>query len=309
MIPTLQNRSIVAIPPSYDKEERLELESTVGYLKYLKANGAQCVMTTAGTSQFNLLTTSEIHRLNGCIAASFEGSKILGIPPVSTTTACDFVCASQDYLGTDVKLMALYPDRFYSEDAVINYLQRVCEAAGDSVYLHTQKMRSGISGEWNYDCDIINKLYDLGCIVGIKEEHPNLQASYNFVRHLNPNIDVIVAGGSMRRFAFLESAGANSLLAGIGNLFPDIENEFLAGHDKIKHLQTEAKLFDVFMANGWHKSLRASLKMLNLTCLNNRNPWPNCDDQCVNKIYEVIRKLDIPVLTDWVFSGDITIDY
>ena len=54
MIPTLQNRSIIAIPPSYDKEERLEIKSTVGYLKYLKTYGAQCVMTTAGTSQFNL---------------------------------------------------------------------------------------------------------------------------------------------------------------------------------------------------------------------------------------------------------------
>jgi len=284
-------RSIVAIPPSYDKEERLELESTVVYLKYLKTHGAQCVMTTAGTSQFNLLATEEIIDLNACISESFEGAKILGIPPASTTEACDFVHASRSYLGKDAKLMALYPDRFYGEDVVVDYLQRICEAAGDSVYLHTQKMRSGISGDWNYDCDIINRLYDLGYVAGIKEEHPNLQASYNFVRHLNPNLDVIVAGGSMRRLAFLESAGANSLLAGVGNLFPDIENEFLAGHDKMKHLQTEARLFDVFMANGWHKSLRASLKILNLTCLNDRNPWPNCDDQCINQISEVIRDI------------------
>ena len=58
-------------------------------------------MTTAGTSQFNLLTTNEIHELNACIS-DFEGLKILGIPPVSTATACDFVCTSQNYLGVDV---------------------------------------------------------------------------------------------------------------------------------------------------------------------------------------------------------------
>ena len=205
--------------------------------------------------------------------------------------ACNFIDDARNYLDTDVKLMVLYPDRFYTKDAVINYLQRICDRLGDSVYLHTQKMRSGIAGDWDYDADIINKLYDLKFIAGIKEEHSNLQASYNFVRHLRSSIDVIVAGGSMRRFSFLESAGANSFIAGIGNLFPEVENEFLCDHNRMKHLDMEAKFFDVFMADGWHRSLRTALKILNLTCLNNRNPWPNCNSQHINQISNIIKDI------------------
>ena len=72
-----KRRPVIAIPPSYDKSENLETDSTKSYLNYLKENGAECVMTTAGTSQFNLLSTEEVHALNKAVS-SFEGQKILG---------------------------------------------------------------------------------------------------------------------------------------------------------------------------------------------------------------------------------------
>jgi dihydrodipicolinate synthase/N-acetylneuraminate lyase len=191
-------------------------------------------MSTAGTSQFNLMDQKEIHNFNSCLAESFEGSKILGIPPVNTAIACNFVKDAKQYVGKNVKLMALYPDRFYGEEAVIKYIESICNSLGDSVYLHANKMRSGTSGDWNYHSETINKLHELGLIVGIKEEHSDLQASYNFVRGLNTELDIIVAGGSMRRFSFLESAGANSFLSGIGNIFPEVEHKFLDNEDRIK---------------------------------------------------------------------------
>lgn len=49
------NETVVAIPPSYDSAESLELHSTVQYLKYLQDKQVTCVMSTAGTSQFNLM--------------------------------------------------------------------------------------------------------------------------------------------------------------------------------------------------------------------------------------------------------------
>ena len=286
-----RNEPVVAIPPSYNQDGSLELDSTAKYLNYLKSRNATCVMSTAGTSQFNFMGQDEIHNFNRCLSESFEGSKILGIPAVNTGSACDFAKNAKSYAGEDVKLMALYPDRFYSYDTVIKYIESICNAAGESIYVHANNMRSGTSGLWHYQADIINKMYELGLVVGIKEEHSDLQASYNFVRNLNKDLDIIVAGGSMRRFAFLESAGANSFLSGVGNLVPELENAFINGDKRIDALNIEAKMFDVFMKHGWHKSLRESLKIMDLTCLHNRDPWPNSDEDFVVDITNIVSFL------------------
>ena len=77
-------RSVVAIPPSYDKDEKLETTTTAHYVRFLESQGTETVMTTAGTSQFNLLTTEEIHELNKSVAQNFTHQKILGVPMLAT---------------------------------------------------------------------------------------------------------------------------------------------------------------------------------------------------------------------------------
>jgi dihydrodipicolinate synthase/N-acetylneuraminate lyase len=288
----MQNRPVVAIPPSYDLDERLELESTVSYLNYLYDKGATSVMTTAGTSQFNLLDTSEIHALNTCISENFEGEAILGIPATSSVGATKFVQAAQSYINDHTHLMALYPDRFYDQETIINYITSICDSLGDGVYLHAPKMRSGYGGDWNYNADTINKMHDKGLVKGIKEEHSSLSDSYNFISQLNDEIDVIVAGGSMRRFSFLESAGANSFLSGVGNLFPEIENKFLIDSgSRQKCLDLETKFFNVSMKYGWHKSLRCALRCELLTCFYDRQPWPKDGEDFCNDIYNILKEL------------------
>ena len=242
-----KKRSVVAIPPSYDESEALETTSTKKYIQYLQDAKITTVMTTAGTSQFNLLSANEIHSLNSCISENFNGEAILGIPSTSSMGALEFI-DRVDYINDDTHLMALYPDRFYDQKTIINYIDSICQYLSDSVYLHTPKMRSGYGGDWNYNAEIINKMNDKGFIKGIKEEHSSLADSYNFISQLDNNIDVIVAGGSMRRFSFLESAGANSFLSGVGNLIPSIENKFFEKHIyRQECLELETKFFDVFM--------------------------------------------------------------
>ena len=279
-----KNRSVIAIPPSYDEGQHLELHSTRSYMEYLTNNGAEAVMTTAGTSQFNLLSINEIHELNECIKSSFGGEKILGIPALCSTAAHDFAHC-QPHKNT--RYMAIYPDRFYDKETIHRYVATIVEAIGEPVYLHAPKMRAGRGGDWNYDADTINYLYDEGMVIGIKEEHSNLSESFNFVSKLNNNLDVIVAGGSMRRFCFLSPAGANSFLAGVGNIFPQIEKEFFHNQDN-KFIAMETSLFDVFMEHGWHQSLRIALRLRGLTCFHDREPWPRASDAAVYDIAEIL---------------------
>lgn len=289
------NNVVTAIPPSYDERERLETGTTESYLKYLESNGATHVMTTAGTSQFNLLDESEIHLLNETVA-SFSGYKILGVPPVSLKHAISFVTQSRKcgYVDDKSRLMALYPDRFYNYQTLSDYIKAISNACGQPVYVHAQKMRHAVAGDWNYEADVVNRLYEDGYLCGIKEEHSSLEMAYNFIKCLLPSMHIIVAGGSMRRYQFLESAGANSLLSGIGNIAPYLEYQFINSHNiekRLELLKVEAGIFAVFMQLGWHRSLREALRVKRLTCLHNRQPWPSPTDDFTQKISMALTSL------------------
>jgi len=47
------------------------------------------------------------------------------------------------------------------------------------------------------------------------------------------------------------------------------------------------------MKNGWHKSLRISLKYLDLTCYNNRQPWPATTEKELQEIVKVIEEIKV----------------
>lgn len=283
-------RVVVAIPASYDQNEALEVQSTIEYLKYLQKARVETVMTTAGTSHFNLLSLKEIHLFNKTVVENFEGQKIIGIPALSTTQAVEFVSVANSYIDENTNLMALYPERFYDESEIMNYMSNIRLKTNNKIYIHGKTIRNATGGVWDYNSSVLNQLYNDDVLLGIKEEHSNLYKSYDFISNLNPSLDVIVAGGSMRRFEFLESAGANSFLSGVGNLFPHIEKEYLNG-SKNKSLELEKKFFDVFMKYGWHKSLRIGLDLMGLTCYNDRSPWPKREPMEYDEIRKIIEVL------------------
>ena len=74
---------VYPISPSFDENEKLELLSTIKYLNYITKEEGKIVMTTAGTSQYNLLTIDEVRSLNLCVINNFKEEKILGLPALS----------------------------------------------------------------------------------------------------------------------------------------------------------------------------------------------------------------------------------
>ena len=284
------NRTVVAIPASYDKEQCLETRTTRKYIDYLAQNEVGSVMTTAGTSHYNLLTIDEIHELNSSVALSFKGHKILGVPAVSQRQAVEFVTRGRQYADKNTNFMLLYPERFYSEEKVVDYMQSVAQNCDNQIYIHGKTIRNATGGSWDYTSDVINILHQQGVLKGIKEEHSQLNKSYDFVSKIHTEVDVIVAGGSMRRYEFLRSAGANAFLSGVGNLFPDVEQRYINGDIDLP-LELEKKMFSIFMKYGWHKSLRIALDYLDLSCYNNREPWPETLESEREEIIRVVEEI------------------
>lgn len=288
-------RTVVPIPPSYDDSGNLELTSTEKYLSFLQENKIKTVMTTAGTSQFNFLTEEEIKQFNITMAKNFSGQLLLGVPPLPTDRTRDFIEKVESNLSSkqvkNINFLILYNDRFYTKECMYKHYKEIRKSSSNPLYIHGNVMRHGPGGMWDYSSEVINHLCEEGTLLGIKEEASNLNYSYKFIQDLYSSVDIIVAGGSMRRYEFLKNAGANAFLSGVGNFYPWVENNYLT-EPKLKKnsLDTENEIFKVFMDIGWHPSLRFSLKHLGLTCFNDRQPWPDLTNKQKQQIINVLEK-------------------
>jgi dihydrodipicolinate synthase/N-acetylneuraminate lyase len=286
----MTTKTVIPIPPSYYEDESINVDDTLKYLNFLYSKGIQTVMTTAGTSQFNLLTVDEIHLLNRTICNGYGQNKIIGVPPLSLRETKKFIKVANDYIDSKTKYLIMYPERHYDNNTIKEFFFQLKQNTDADFYIHTMGLRSGTGGYWEYESGLIKDLFEGGLIVGIKEEYSNIQQAFGFVNELPEEMDIIVAGGSMRRHNFLKIAGANSFLGGVGNLFPEIELDY-CNNGKEYSLVLEKKLFDIFMKFGWHRALRIGISYLGLGCDYDRMPWPMRDDECTQAIVNCIEDI------------------
>ena len=294
------NKPVFGIPVAFTSEEKINVQATLDYCNYLKENGASRLMTTAGTSTFNLLTKDEIHDLNKRIS-DLNCETFLGLPEMSLYHTLEMVeKCNQDY-SDNSKLLLLFPERFYSYNQVVEFFTTIADKSRFPIYIHGKTMRKASGGNYDYCQKVINALSIHPNIKGMKEEHPSLNKSFNEITKINSRFETIVAGGSMRRFMFLNSAGASTFLTGVGNILPQIELDFCNSIDNNDLLNAknlidkyETPLFETFMGLGWHRGLRNALHLLGFDYNYARKPF--CVDlkkeelkqvqACVNNIMD-----------------------
>ena len=158
--------SVIPIPPSFNADGSFDIKSTVKYLSFLQTQQVSTVMTTAGTSLFNLLDDQETRMLNETLYARFSGKKIIGIPPLSLNSTLKFLDKQIEnfpmYDATYTNhqnhhFMFLYPDHFYEEKTLIDYFTKISKHINSRIYIHTMPMRNGRGGEWNYTASLLNE--------------------------------------------------------------------------------------------------------------------------------------------------------
>ena len=271
------NSPVYPIPPSFNKNEDLDLTSTIKYLTFLQKNNSKVIMTTAGTSQYNLMTKEEIRTFNLSIVNNFKGEKILGLPLLSLKHLLEEVI----YLNTSIKdyknnsLLILFPERYYDDKQIIDYFTEICSTSNFPVLVHGNILKKGIGGSYEYSKPLLEKLQQIPNFIGIKEEASNIMHSTD---NLPLGLEVIVAGGSMKRFWALEPHGATTYLAGVGSFNPKLEELFFKNYFNNKNKSrdiieyVEKPLFNIFMALGWHLSMRTALKIMGIIDYD-RNPF------------------------------------
>lgn len=295
---------IFPILPSYKASGELDFDFIASYVRFLETNGARSVMTTAGTSQFNLLSTQEILDLNACVGDNFSGRLILGAPPMAEMRLMPFLATTlKSY--PDAELLLSYPERYYCVKEIVDFFQRAASGCAAPLHIHGLPLRAAQGGWQDYTATMISEILFLAPnVVGMKEECSTYETGFKLCSALSrfSSFELIVAGGSMRRFLLLHAAGAQSFLVGIGSLFPSVEIAFA------RHIQTdefrnavriiaeiETPAFEVFMNLGWHKALRYAAKRASLIATGERLPMAGPDVEAKRLLDETLIAIEAKI--------------
>jgi dihydrodipicolinate synthase/N-acetylneuraminate lyase len=270
------------LTPFTEDGSAVDHDALTHYVDRLVAAGAPTVLSTVGTSRFNLLDDDEIRAVNQTITAAAAGrcTVIVAGPENGDTRSNRAFAQHAQASGADAYL-ALFPERYYGEEAVIDFFEDVAGAVDIGVMIHEMAMRSGFGGAQPYSPDLLERLVAIPNVVGMKEESMDPWAAYRIHRRLGGQC-AIIGAGSMRNAMRDFHAGARAYLVGIGSFFPRVALRFhsalMAGDLATAHgiaRTYEDPFFDIAAAElGWHVALKETLHLFALMPPFERAPLP-----------------------------------
>ncbi len=287
----------VLVPFSEDGS-RVDVDALERYVNFLVSNKVCAILTTIGTSRFNLLTNDEIRTVNeAVIRASNAETLTIVAGPVTGDLAVNIEFAQHaERSGADA-FIAYFPERFYGNEAVYDFFKKLSESVGIGVMIHEMPFRSGYGGVAQYSLDLLSDLVALPGVVGMKEECMDPGYTYKLLRRLADKT-AIIGAGSMRNYLRDHHAGAMSYLVGIGSFFPNVEKAFysalMGGNTTLAHKivrRYEDLYFDRAVELGWHIALKETLHMLDLMPPYERAPLPRLDSKGRARLRELLEQL------------------
>ena len=296
---------VYPITPAYHPDGRPDWERTAEYIRYLDKAGAKVIMTTAGTSQFNLLTPEEILELNVLCREHFSGHTIMGLAPSASVTTAKEIEKLNAHNFNNVSLLLLFPDRYYNGSEVRNFFTTAADRSHYPVLFHGNPIRKGTGGQFEYNAEMVNALAAHPNIIGMKEEASQFTGGYLLCKDIeDEGFATIVAGGSMRRYWMLHVTGATTFLTGLGSLWPTLAEVFFRASQEgdlelCKYIINayENPFFDVFMKIGWHPAFREGLRVKGL-CGHDRPPFVQLTEDQKRTVKNIIERIETQLQND-----------
>lgn len=274
---------VFPIPTPFTEDERVDYAALESYVDWLVGQGAATIMVTVGTSRFSLLTYEEMRLVNQTVAAAVSGRAYT----IVTTPASGSLAVAGEFarhaanIGADA-MLGVYPERFYSEEAVYGYFKSLAEAAELGIMIHLAPMapgKTGLGPSVNYAPELVDRLASLPNMVGMKEESNNPQLIYAYNRLLKNRFCVIGGSGCMRAYFTASAWEQPAYLVGIGNYAPRVELDFfqaLQGGDldTARRIidEHEKPFFDMAVGMGWHLALKEAMAARKLMAAWERKP-------------------------------------
>lgn len=292
--------TVIPLPTPFTKDGDVDYKTMHSYVEFLVSNGIRNVMTTVGTSRFNLLTDEEVMKLNETVvkAAAGKAVTIVANPTVGSTRRTIEFGKHAQKIGADF-FLAYYPERFYGEENLYNYFETITKEVSTPILLHEMPMRNGFgAGTVQYSVALLERLLALPTIAGFKEEALDNEHSNKIVSTFRDRAVIIGAGGGMSRYLLRDHAlGSQAFLGGIGNFIPSLETDFfdaITGGNKAEaeRIVNEIELpyFQKVVPFGWHPSLKAAIALKGLMQPYERAPMIEIKGAQLEELKDVLKK-------------------
>jgi dihydrodipicolinate synthase/N-acetylneuraminate lyase len=290
---------VIPIPTAFNQDETVDLDSIFTYVSKLVDLGIKNIMTTVGTSRYNLLSFKECMKVNETIVKACNNKAISIVAnPIygGTKHAIDFA-KHADKIGADYFLL-YYPERYYGEDNIYKFFKKIADSTKLPILIHEMPMRNGFGpGTVQYSIPLLKRLLTIDNIVGFKEESLDVDYSNSILENF-PNAVCIGAGGGMSRYLYRDfKRGAKAYLGGLGNFYPKIELDFFnaiqnGNYDIAKNIveQIELKYFEEVVPIGWHPHLKYAISFAGLLPEFEREPMKTLDAKEKEIIHNLFSK-------------------
>lgn len=265
---------VIPLPVPFTASYEVDYGAMERYVSWLCENGITNVMSTVGTSRYNLLSWDEMKGVNEAVVKGAAGRAVTMVANPITgglNTAIEFA-QHAGQIGADI-LLLYFPERHYGEDNTYNFFEKVAASSEVPILIHEMPMRNGLGGGTvQYSIDLLNRLLEIPHIIGVKEEALDIEYSNKVGKAIVDRAVIIGAGGGMSRYLKHDHAlGAKAYLGGIGNFYPPLELEFYEAitkgdRNRAEEIvnQIELPYFEQVVPMGWHPSLKAALGLKGL---------------------------------------------
>ena len=292
---------VFPIVTPFDEHEDVDYNALHRYIQFLVDGGAPVLMVTVGTSRFNLLTEDEMRSINETVVKACDGRAVTivaGPGPFhgSTRQNMQFAHHAQS-IGADA-IISLYPERWYSDEAVVEFFHTIAENTEIGVVVHALPMQDGYGGVKSLKymgADLVERIAEKANVIAVKEESGERDIFEEILRRLNHKLPIIGAGNAMRRFIKDRKLGSYTYLEGIGSFKPRLAVEFYEAvmKEDIEKAQTIAERYEDphfrFAGKvGWHPVLKETLFQLGLMPRFERAPFKRINEEERAQLREVL---------------------
>lgn len=283
------------------EDQSVDYASLGSYCDFLVNKGAKNLLVTVGTSRFNLLTSHEMLEVNKIVASSGNSDTtvvVSGPGPNSGSKSENIAFAKEAALCGADGLIVVFPERYYGHSHVVEFFLSVADASPIPIWIHAVPFRDGFGGvnsSVKFTLDLLETLSEHPNIVGVKEENGDRALFVEIFSSLKHQLNIIGAGGAMRRYLKDHPLGAQCYLVGIESFVPHLGLNFFNLMSEGRLVEAEAialnhedAFFKIAVKYGWHRSLKAALHICGLMPLYERDPFPPLSDIEIGNLKSVM---------------------
>src|SRR5210317_885699 len=140
----IESSPVYPLITPFKKSGSIDYRSLNNYINYLTNSGVKVIISTVGTSRFNLLDNSEVVEINNKFIEFVNGKSItLCAGPIYGSFEVNKKALQEAINSGGNGYLAIYPERFYSEESIQKFYFDLAEKSSIPIFIHQMSLRSG----------------------------------------------------------------------------------------------------------------------------------------------------------------------